>query len=214
MSQSTREMELIRYGGDDAALALALDDALLHRGGFYISTRVNSPCVSIGLNQDAAVEVNLAAAERLGIPVIRRKTGGGAVYRDSGCIAFSFIVPSEWRCEVVGTVVRALAMLGIEVDRTGRNDLFWKKRKVSGLAWSEFENRVLMHGAILFSTDIETMSFPLDKTSWLGLDLAVPFGQVRALLMRLSNCSRACMEESWKNWAGGSLRGERCARRP
>lgn len=49
---------------------------------------------------------------------------------------------------------------------------------------------------------------PLDTSSWLSLDFAAPFGQVRALLIRLSNCLRACMEESWKNRDAGSQDGE------
>ncbi|MCH4184316.1 MAG: lipoate--protein ligase family protein [Eggerthellaceae bacterium] len=167
-------MKLIQHESDDAAVALAIDDALLHQGGFYLSTRTNSPCVSIGLNQDAAAEVNLTAAKRLGVPVVRRKTGGGAVYRDGGCIAFSFIVPSVHRNEFIETLVQALAMLGIKVEKTGHNDLFWRERKVSGLAWSEFEDRVLIHGSILFSTNLEIMSLMLDggKAKYQGTSIA------------------------------------------
>lgn len=53
-----------------------------------------------------------------------------------------------------------------------------------------------------------THLLPLDTSSWLSLDFAAPFGQVRALLIRLSNCLRACMEESWKNRDAGSQDGE------
>lgn len=49
---------------------------------------------------------------------------------------------------------------------------------------------------------------PLDTSSWLSLNFAVPFGQVRALLIRLSDFLRACMEESWKNRDAGSQDGE------
>ncbi len=49
---------------------------------------------------------------------------------------------------------------------------------------------------------------PFDTSSWLSLDFEAPFGQVRALFIRLSNCVRACMEESWKNRDAGSQDGE------
>lgn len=141
----------------DAAESLALEEILLAGQGCWFFLRRNDPCVSIGCNQDIECEIDIERVRASGVEVVRRATGGGAVYRDGGCISYSFILPANLKEQAVDLVVEALARLGIAVERSGRNDLFFNGRKISGFAWTERDGRVLVHGTVLFSTDIEAM---------------------------------------------------------
>lgn len=87
----------------------------------------------------------------------RGRRGGGAVYRDEGCLCWSFVNTCGTRRSIVEWVISALASLGVVVAHNGRNDLLWERRKVAGTAWSSDEGRTVFHGTLLFSTDIGKM---------------------------------------------------------
>jgi lipoate---protein ligase len=175
----------------DALRSLEWEEELLSNGKPCYSVRTNEPCVSVGFNQDAAAEVNLALARKLSIPLVRRKTGGGAVYRDQGCLAFSFVVPTECKDLVVGVVRSTLAALGIKTAESESNDLLWNGLKVSGMAWRSNENMLLVHGSLLFDTDIELMSRLLDcgKKKYHGTAIASVSARVVNLSAALPNVS-------------------------
>jgi lipoate-protein ligase A len=136
---------------------LAFEQLLAADASSCFLTHRDRPCVSIGFNQDLDSEVDLAAAYRLGVDVVRRASGGGAVYRDGGCICFSFVVPRSLGDLPVRLVVNALDVLGLPVERGGRNDLFYGGKKVSGMAWESLGRLMVVHGTLLHSTDLETM---------------------------------------------------------
>ena len=72
---------------------LAFEQELLRTGTPFLFTHRDAPCVSVGFNQDIEAEVDAALAKELGVDIVRRQSGGGAVYRDEGCVAFSMAVP-------------------------------------------------------------------------------------------------------------------------
>src|SRR5512138_326202 len=107
------------------------DDILL----FYI----NEPSIIIGRNQNTIEEINPDVVETRGIKVVRRLSGGGAVYHDLGNLNFSFTMRSSQ--EEIGNfkkftapVVKALLEMGVPAEMSGRNDILVDGRKVSGNA--------------------------------------------------------------------------------
>lgn len=123
--------------------------------------------VSIGAFQSAAEEVDLDECRRRGVEVVRRRTGGGAVYHDPrGEVTYSVIAPqavfgndilASYR-EVCGYVMSALAALGVPSEYRPINDIVVSGRKISGSAQTRREGVFLMHGTVLLSIDREAMS--------------------------------------------------------
>ena len=123
----------------------------------------NSDCVVLGRNQDAAAETDLRFAAEHGISVLRRASGGGAVYHDPGTVNFTFLsdLPEDGSFslrELTSPAVSALHEMGIPVSFSGRNDLLLPDgRKICGTAARIHEGRVLCHGCICFDTDLSRM---------------------------------------------------------
>lgn len=134
----------------------------------------NAPSVIIGRNQNALEEINIPFIEENGIAVVRRLSGGGAVYHDLGNLNFTFIVPDDsFRPSPSGgpdfefftrPVSILLRRLGLAVEFTGRNDLTLEGKKFSGNAQARSGGRLLHHGTLLFSTDFEKMTAALHVT--------------------------------------------------
>jgi len=122
----------------------------------------NEPCVVIGKNQNAYAEVNRAFAEEKGIKVVRRLTGGGAVFHDLGNVNFTFITKED---ETTGInysvfcepIIQALKKLGIDASLSGRNDILANGLKVSGNAQCRRNGCILSHGTLLWSADFSYM---------------------------------------------------------
>lgn len=114
----------------------------------------NRPSVIIGLNQDAAQEVNLEYLKEKGITLARRVTGGGAVYHDLQNLNYS-IIGKEIGPEIFA---EALCRLGIKAELTGRNDIFVDGKKVSGYAKRIWKNRTLIHGTLMYDVDIDVLT--------------------------------------------------------
>lgn len=136
---------------------LALEQLLASCGTPCFITHRDRACVSIGFNQDLGAEVDVPAAREAGVDIVRRPTGGGAVYRDKGCVCYSFVVPERFFQVPVDLMTEALRALGFPVEKTGRNDLFLKGRKVSGFARESVGGMSIVHGTVLHSTDIDAM---------------------------------------------------------
>lgn len=128
----------------------------------------NSPTVVIGKNQNAYAEINKPLLEEKGVFLARRITGGGAVYHDEGNVNYSFISPSAKTDGIdfsyyVKPIIDALLKLGVKVSLSGRNDLVTSDgKKISGNAQHRVGNRVLHHGTLLFSSDLEFLSTVLN----------------------------------------------------
>jgi len=119
----------------------------------------NSPAVIVGKHQNTMAEVNIDYVQKHGIHVVRRLSGGGAVYHDLGNINFTFIMrnqPSRRNdfSYFAKSIVDALRVIGINAEFTGRNDITLDGKKFSGNAQYFYKDKVLHHGTILFDSDL------------------------------------------------------------
>lgn len=120
-----------------------------------------NPTVIFGRNQLAEKEVNLNYCRNHGIATYRRKSGGGCVYADMGNIMFSYItntynVADAYK-QYLTKVVSVLCDLGIQAELTGRNDILVEGHKISGNAFYHVNNKSVVHGTMLFDTNMENM---------------------------------------------------------
>lgn len=128
----------------------------------------NSSSVIIGKNQNTAAEINAAFIEEHNIPVVRRISGGGAVYHDLNNINFSFIInSSNNEClsmhQFMLPLVHALRSMGVPAELDGRNDLAVNGAKISGNAQAIYRNRVLHHGTLLFAVNLDRLAETLQS---------------------------------------------------
>lgn len=119
----------------------------------------NRRTVVIGQNQNPYSEVNLEALEADGGYLMRRKTGGGAVYHDDGNLNFSFIASKSLYDQTrhFSVIQRALLDFGIVAELSGRNDLLTEGRKFSGNAFSKGRYQDLHHGTLLIKGNIDDL---------------------------------------------------------
>ncbi|MGD8191705.1 lipoate--protein ligase [Brevibacillus ginsengisoli] len=149
----------------DPTLNLALEEYALKNlppNTDYLLFYINEPSIIIGKNQNTAAEINADYVEKNGIHVVRRLSGGGAVYHDLGNLNFSFITNNDGDSfhnyrKFTEPVVRALAKLGVEAELTGRNDIQVGERKISGNAQFSTKGRMFSHGTLLFDSEIENV---------------------------------------------------------
>ena len=122
--------------------------------------RVN-PTVIIGRNQDLEAEVNLDYCRENRIEVVRRKSGGGCVYADKGNIMVSYVSGRGDVTEVFGryldAVTDCLRSLGLDAEKSGRNDVLVGGRKVSGNAFQMLPDRSIVHGTMLYYVDFDVL---------------------------------------------------------
>lgn len=150
----------LETGSQDPCYNLAFEEFVLQnrREGEYLLLWQNDKTIVIGQNQNAEAEINRAFVERHGIRVVRRTTGGGAVYHDLGNLNYSFITDAgnaeRMTMERFTTpIVEALRGLGMQAEASGRNDILVEGRKVSGTAQRLVKDRILHHGTLLFDAN-------------------------------------------------------------
>ena len=150
----------------DPAFNLAAEEYVfdaLPRDRDYCMLWQNDNAIIIGKHQNTLAEINQSFVETRGIRVVRRLSGGGAVYHDMGNLNFTFITDAgdtealDFRlfCQ---PVVQALARLGVTAEVNGRNDMTIDGKKFSGNSQYIREGRVMHHGTILFDSDLSVVS--------------------------------------------------------
>lgn len=152
----------LQTGSTDPAYNLAFEEYVLknRRDGSLLILWQNDNSVIIGRNQNAEAEINRSFVEQHGIRVVRRNTGGGAVYHDLGNLNYSFITDAGQLQErsaarFTQPVVAALKALGLDAESSGRNDILVSGRKVSGTAQQLYKGRILHHGTLLFDSNAD-----------------------------------------------------------
>ncbi|QUB65159.1 lipoyl synthase [Prevotella melaninogenica] len=128
---------------------------------YFMGWRV-SPTVMLGRNQLIDNEVNTDYCKEHKIDIFRRKSGGGCIYADKGCIQFSYISRAINANEAFAAYMQRMADLlkGLKIDAqlSGRNDILIDGTKVSGCAFYQLSNRSVLHNSLLFDTQLDHLS--------------------------------------------------------
>ena len=128
---------------------------------YFTGWRVN-PTVMLGRNQLIDNEVNTDYCKEHKIDIFRRKSGGGCIYADKGCIQFSYISRAVNANEAFAAYMQRMADLlkdlKIDAQLSGRNDILIDGTKVSGCAFYQLSNRSVLHNSLLFDTQLDHLS--------------------------------------------------------
>ncbi len=138
----------------------------LPRDRSYFMLWQNRNAVIIGKYQNTLAEIHADYVREHQIQVVRRLSGGGAVYHDLGNLNYTLITDAEGLGKLdlslfCRPVQRALRALGIPAELTGRNDLTVKGKKISGSSQYIRQGRVMHHGTLLYDSDLEAVSLAL-----------------------------------------------------
>ncbi len=158
-------MLYIRNDSTNPYFNLAMEEYLfnLDDSNDYVLLWQNEPTIVVGKNQNTAEEINSEYVREKGIHVVRRITGGGAVYHDLGNLNFTFINKGNGKKEFdfgkfTMPIVKALGKLGVEAELSGRNDITIDQKKFSGNAQYVKQDKVLHHGTLLFNSKMEELA--------------------------------------------------------
>lgn len=161
-------MTIILNEHTDPYFNLAAEEYLIdHAEGEVMMLWRNAPSVIIGKNQNAYAEINEPFVRAKGIKVVRRLTGGGAVFHDLGNVNYTFIVPRGSGealdfARFAMPVVEALRRLGVPAEFSGRNDILIDGKKVSGSAQCVRNGKTMHHGTLLFRSDMTELAGALN----------------------------------------------------
>ena len=186
----------------DPALNLAIEEYATRQlppENDYIFLYTNKPAVIIGKHQNVAEEVNLPFCAQHKIPVLRRISGGGAVYHDPGCLNFSFITAHTFKnfnvyTNFLNPILEILSTLNLEAETDVHNNLLLFGKKISGNAQFTSAGRLLSHGTLLFNADLENLKESLNANSAIHFESHSPKSR-RAAVTNLclhsnsNNCS-------------------------
>ncbi|OXM87693.1 lipoate--protein ligase [Paenibacillus rigui] len=150
---------------NDPTINLAIEEYALRQlppENDYLLFYINEPSIIIGKNQNTVQEINTEYVQQQQLHVVRRLSGGGAVYHDLGNLNFSFITRDDGKSfhnyrKFTEPVVKALKELGVEAELTGRNDIQVGERKISGNAQFSTRGRMFSHGTLMFASEIENV---------------------------------------------------------
>lgn len=174
-------MLTILNDNNDPRYNLALEEYVLKylpNNDDFVLLWQNEPSIIIGRNQNTIEEVNSSYVKEHNINVVRRISGGGAVYHDFGNLNFTFVTNSSkdnlnnFR-KFTQPVIDALNELGVPAEFAGRNDIVVEGKKISGNAQTFYKGKMFHHGTILFDANLEVvqevLNVKLDKIESKGI---------------------------------------------
>ncbi|OYD07085.1 lipoate--protein ligase [Paludifilum halophilum] len=150
----------------DPRVNLAIEEYILKHldvEDSYLLFYINEPSIIIGRNQNTVEEIHVDYCREQGIHVVRRLSGGGAVYHDTGNLNFSFLTRDDGKSflnfrKFTEPVIRALRRLGVDAELTGRNDIQVGEKKISGNAQFTTKGRMFSHGTLMFDVDLDQVA--------------------------------------------------------
>ncbi len=188
-------MLIIRRHNTDPCFNLATEEYVLKEiaDDSFMLWR-NSPSIIVGKHQNTLAEINVEYVKQNNIPVVRRLSGGGAVFHDLGNLNFTFIQTGQSEMLVdfrkfTQPILDVLLKLGIDARFEGRNDLTIEGKKFSGNAEHIWKKRVLHHGTLLFSSKMADLGQALNVDPLKFRDKAV-----KSVRSRVTNISEHLKE--------------------
>ncbi|MFP4665043.1 MAG: lipoate--protein ligase [Bacteroidales bacterium] len=178
-------MLVIKSPSRDAYFNIAAEEYLLkNKKQDVFLLYINKPAIIVGKFQNTLAEINREYVEKNEIRVVRRLSGGGAVYHDEGNLNFSFHMPYKGEDfadfkKFTRPVVDLLNEMGVPAELKGRNDLVVDGKKFSGNAKMVYKNKLLQHGTILFDSHMRILSDALKVNPLKFKDKAVKSARAR-----------------------------------
>lgn len=183
-------MLIIRRHNTDPYFNLATEEYVLKeiKDDSFMLWR-DSPSIIVGKHQNTLAEINLDYVRENNIKVVRRLSGGGAVFHDLGNLCFTFTMQGDGNNLIdfrkyTEPIIEVLINLGVDARFEGRNDLTIEGKKFSGNAMHIWKNKVLSHGTLLFSSHMPDLSKALNADPLKFQDKAV-----KSIRSRVTNIS-------------------------
>ena len=199
------------HENNNAAYNLACEDVLLAGGARRFMLWRNGPSVIIGRHQNTRAEADVDFAQAHNINIIRRLSGGGAVYHDLGNVNFTMIQPYNGQLGdfsgAAALILEFLRDLGVPAQPCGRNDLTADGRKFSGGAQAVRGGHLLTHGTVLFDADLDTMTrvLTVGAAKYEGRGIASVRGRVVNLREYLPDMTKDMFWERVKGYFTGRM---------
>lgn len=157
-------------GITDPAINLAIEEyalKFLPMDDSYLLFYINAPSIIIGKHQNTIEEINQEYVQEHDIKVVRRLSGGGAVYHDLGNLNFSFITKDDGESfhnflKFTQPVIDYLQSMGVNAELSGRNDLQVGEQKISGNAQFSTRGRMFSHGTLMFNLNLDDVQASLN----------------------------------------------------
>ena len=183
-------MLIIRSNTSNPAFNLATEEFLMnHKQDNWFYLYINDPSIIVGKHQNSLAEINVDYVKENNVIVIRRTTGGGAVFHDPGNLNFTFIMKehpgetADFR-KYTQPIIDVLQAMDVDAKFEGRNDMTIEGKKFSGNAKAFYNNKILQHGTLLFDSTLPNLSQALKLNTLKYRDKAV-----KSISSRVTNIS-------------------------